>query len=993
METILIVDDSLLTRNFLKENLLQKNYNVLEAQTGEDALEIMGSKPVDLVLLDKNLPGINGMETFGQIKQMKLFHPPVIMITADSDLPLAVEFMKSGGADFMVKPINVELLMIRIENVIKSLRMFKYQMIEQKKIENELKIKDKAVRSSLNAIAISDINGNLNYVNPAFLQLWGYQMESEVLGKQAVEFWHVKKQALQVINSLKTQGSWRGELIGKRKDGTLFDADLSAKVVLDDQDKPQFMMASFLDITEQKRIEKRLRESEAHLKQMMDLSPVAKCAADNEGQIWYMNHRFVETFGYELEDIPTVEAWFTRAYPDPTYRSDALVRWQSAIERSQFNEGRIEAGEYNITCKNGSVRIIEITATQLGGKIIGAFIDITEKKESEILLRESEQKFRSLAENLPDIIVRFDRQLRHIYVSHQIERHSTMTPEMMLGKTNHELNIPKHHTDKWEIALQEVFISGKSAVIDYGYHGGKHFESRLIPEFDANGSVQTVLGIVRDITENKKHEAFLKESKKIAEEANRTKSNFLASMSHEFRTPLNSILGYAQLLQQDKNSNPFQHNAADTIYYSGSHLLMMINDILDLSKIEANYVRLEPSELYLSVFLNKIIEIIKVKADEKSIQLNTMIDPNLPKWIYADEKRLRQVLLNLLNNAVKFTSLPEASISFRITANSNCEISDNFNQKSMGCLSFEIEDEGMGIPQDQLEAIFLPFHQVREQFSNQEGTGLGLSISQKLVRLMGGKISVESVVGKGSVFQFCINVPFVDCRENAETNHSKNLLEYIGSSLTILVVDDNRENRFLLRDILSSLGFIVIEAVDGKEAIDKALEHHPELIFMDMLMPVLDGFSGIMKIRQTPVISNIPIIGISASLDNTNLNRCIEAGANECILKPLNINELHQAIQKYIKVKWVFDDEKQMEKTNVHMDSEVVPPEYEELTELLAMANIGDVVGIQHYVSNMGNRDLKMIPFCEKLDYFAKNFMIDELQSFIMKFSESKKHG
>ncbi len=475
-------------------------------------------------------------------------------------------------------------------------------------------------------------------------------------------------------------------------------------------------------------------------------------------------------------------------------------------------------------------------------------------------------------------------------------------------------------------------------------------------------------------------------AKETADSANKAKSEFLANMSHELRTPLNGILGYAQILQRDQDSSLKQQDGINIIYDCGSHLLNLINDILDLSKIEARKLELAPKDFHFPTFLKSIVDICRIRAEQKEIAFTYQELNQLPTALFADEKRLRQVLVNLLGNAIKFTDKGGVILKVGILINSqdnshsasniNAEVIDNFPKEQAPTIKirFQIEDTGIGMTPTQIQKIFLPFEQVGEKQRMAEGTGLGLAISQQIVQMMGGDIEVESICGQGSKFwvdlDLQISEQWIDLNSR---NSTHNIIGYEGDKKKILVVDDRWENRSVIVNLLQPLGFELIEAVNGQEGLEKAIVWHPDLIITDIVMPVVNGLEMTKQLRLLPQLQEIIIIASSASVFMFNQQQGLESGCNDFLPKPIQSDDLLAQIQRYLKLSWIYEAGsttlplQELENNLSITFSDLLVPPKEELQALLAFANIGDIAGVEQEALRLQQLNSKYITFTDKL--------------------------
>ena len=558
--------------------------------------------------------------------------------------------------------------------------------------------------------------------------------------------------------------------------------------------------------------------------------------------------------------------------------------------------------------------------------------DITQRLKAESALRKSEKHLSTLMKNLPGMAYSCKNpdSLKFDFVSEgALELTGYSAEKLVKGKTIDYFDIIlSEDKDFVRNEIRDAIAKLKPFFLEYRIktksNSLKWVAERGLIMLSENGEFLAVEGFISDITGPKKAEnelrrynelleervnertAELKAAKEQAEYANHAKSLFLSKMSHEIRTPMNAILGFSQLMRRDSSLNETQIKYLNTINRSGEHLLALINDVLEMSKIEAGRTVLQPEPLDFYRLFEDIVNMFRIRIEAKNLQFDSLLEENVPRFITADGPKIREVLLNMLSNATKFTE--QGGIVIRVELAPGQDISDDLKGDIQ--LLIEVEDTGYGIASKDIEAVFTPFEQADGKHWH-AGTGLGMPISRQFARMMGGDLTVKSRTGKGSVFSFTFNVQLCS-KDKVKTVGDANKLSITHlapgqKASKILVADDDESNLELLLHLLNSIGFKTCGAHDGEEALKVFQKEKPDAVLMDYHMPKTDGFEAAKKIKAMPEGKNVPVIIVTASALDQNRENALAAGADALIKKPYIEDNLLEEIRKFLHLKYIYD--------------------------------------------------------------------------------------
>ncbi len=876
-----------------------------------------------------------------------LLDKAIATITADEHEAIRRKWIAVRGGGFSLKDVLMFALPVLVGSIILTLlaanRRLAREIVQRQQADDALRLSEErwnfALEGSRDGVWDWNVKTNEMFLSKRWKTMLGFA-EGELENRHDEWITRIHPDDLDmtldaVQRHLRSETpDYEVEHRVRAKDGTYRWIHSRGHVVArDESGTPTRMVGTHTDITERKNSEQALRAAKEFAEELIQTANAIVLGMDEHGNITIFNRAAEEITGYTRQELAHRNWWEVLVPRErfPEVWAAIGPNSKSGLPKRYENPVLTKSGEERyIVWQNGVIRDGDrVTGTVSFG------IDITERREAEEQLRreeehleetvrirtaelqQAEHRLREVTDRIPGAVYQFVRKVDGSFAfefcSEGMETMVGVRSEDAVRDVNTVWAVI-HPDDLAELVVK----ANRSAETLTRYvqdlriqqPDGRRWWIRAEsePQRRPDGSMLWN-GNIMDITERKQLEEELAVAKSAAEAANQAKSAFLANMSHEIRTPMNAILGFSQLMLRDPALTDAQHQHLETINRSGEHLLALINDILEMSKIEAGRVRLQRSNFDLHALLGDVERMFRLRTDARGLELSVERTGVVPRFVRADEARLRQILINLVGNAVKFTE--KGWIAVRLDASPTSDRSVR--------LHGEVEDTGPGIAAEELPRLFREFEQTETGLRAGSGTGLGLALSREFARLMGGDMIVESEVGQGTIFRFEVVAELVESTEVPRPADQRRVLRLqpAFTGLRVLIADDTLENRNYLEQLLQPLGFNTRAVADGAQAVDVFTSWHPQIVLIDLRMPVLGGHEAIRRMRALEPDRRTPIVAVTASAFEENRREVIEAGGDDFLGKPFREADLFEKIGRLTGASFLYADEAVPEPTAI----------------------------------------------------------------------------
>lgn len=843
----------------------------------------------DILLMDYHLPGINALEAVKTIRQERKLSIPIVIVTGQGNEEVAVQALKLGVDEYLVKRENY---LLRLPSMILNAYQKRQLEIQQKKITTSEK-KYKLLAENLGDVIFSlDLNLKFTYVSPSVEILKGYKPEelinkpiSKVLTRASYQ---KLRKAIVVFNPVLDKkmevkpDSQLLELEVFKKDGTIVWTEVKVSLVTNEQNFPSGILGVSRDISKRKIADEELLKSREEYRSFFEDDLTADYISTAEGKLLNCNPAFLKMFKFSSK--------------------------KEALGWDMHKIYAIEGGRNEMIAKlkeKKMLTLVEAKLKQLDGKIInvvgnlrgsfdsegnlktikGYIFDETKRKKALDELR----KLSQAVEQSPATVLITDLKGNIEYVNKKFVEVTGYSQKEVVGKNPRIFNSGNQSKELYEHLWQNITLGKEwfGELLNKKKDGSLYWEQVSIsPIKDENGKITHFLGVREDITEKKNHETALVNALDKAEESNKLKTAFLHNISHEIRTPMNAIVGFSNFLKDPELSFEKRNNYSSIVIKSSEQLLSIITDIINIATLEAGQEKISEQEFRLNSLFNLVYEQFKEEADIKNIDFNLQLFlPDGEDNVFSDETKLLQIISNLVSNAVKFTNEGFIKMGYMVKEN---------------MLEIYVEDSGIGIPSTMHEEIFDRFTQVEKTSTRFfGGSGLGLSISKGYAELLGGNLRLQSDIDKGSIFY--VTIPFKKVlKKDFISEEVNNIKEFnLKETKTILVAEDEDLNFMYIEELLSAANFNLLRAVNGIEAID-LIKSNPQidLVLMDIKMPVMHGIEATIEIRK--FAPNLLIIAQTAYSTPSDIEKIIQVGCNDILIKPFSRKDLMAKINEFL---------------------------------------------------------------------------------------------
>lgn len=902
---VLLIDDDPLLLEYQSEILRAAGMEVYASTSALQVLDALKEHQPDVIVLDVYMPEASGPELAAIIREhQEYLHLPILFLSGETDISQQLLALNLGGDDFLVKPVLPEHLIAAVEararrarqsrSIQRSLHTSLYEREQEHLALNQHAI-----------VSITDAAGNITYVNDKFCQTSGYNYDELIGHNHRIVKSGAHEPAFyqQLWETISNGHVWQGEICNRRKDGSYYWVASTITPFMDASGLPYQYVSIRTDITPIKEVEKELEAHKERLRRGQIFANIGTWDWNIRTGDLYWSERIAPLFGYEYGELETsYENFINAIHPDDREKVSAAVN--ASVEQDAPYDI-----EHRVVWPDGTVRWLHEKGAVLRDEqgqplqMLGVVQDISARKTAELVLKqrekelsESEERFAFAVEGAGDGIWDWNIKTGEMPLSGQYEA--------MLGYEKGDLEptidawIKSVHSDDIERVQNNLqdYLAGKipnytielRLLCKDGSYKWILCRGTLV-ECNVDGSPLRMIGIHSDISERKLAEEQLITAKLEAERANRAKSEFLSNMSHELRTPMNAILGFSQLMDLDETLSEQHREGVTEILKAGNHLLNLINEVLDLAKVESGQIDLSLEPVELLPLVEECLTLVAPLTSKRAITITQQV--NKSAIIKADRTRLKQSLINLLSNAIKYNR-PQGNVN--ITA---VQLSDNR-------MRISIHDTGMGIPQARMGELFAPFSRLGAEGSEIEGTGIGLTITRRIIEMMGGNIGVESTHGEGS--HFWIDLPsahLIDAEQiQIRADDIDSQPEQLSNARTVLYIEDNPANLKLIASVLGQRKYItLLTAHTPNLGIELAQAHQPDLILLDINMPGMDGYEVLAILQTMPELVETPLFALTANAMPKDIERGLEAGFTHYLTKPIDIPRFLEIIDQTLE--------------------------------------------------------------------------------------------